>query len=84
MVKKRQLRLYGHISRSSGLAKSILQGTVQGKIRKGILNKRWKNNIKEWTGMDLATSTWAAEDMTRWKEREIVVKSSVVLRYGID
>ena len=28
MVKKRKLRWYGHISRSSGMAKTILQGTV--------------------------------------------------------
>ena len=30
----------------------------------------------EWTGMDYASSTRAAEDRTRWKE--IVVKSSLV------
>ena len=29
-VKKRKLKWYGHISRSSGLAKTILQGTVTG------------------------------------------------------
>ena len=29
MVKKRKLRWYGHISRSSGIAKAILQGTVK-------------------------------------------------------
>ena len=34
MVKKRELRCYGHISRSSGMAKTILQGTVKG-ARKG-------------------------------------------------
>ena len=32
--------------------------------------------IKEWTRMEFASSTRAAEDRTRWKE--IVVKSSVV------
>ena len=30
MVKKRKLRWYGHISRSSGTAKTIVQGTVKG------------------------------------------------------
>ena len=30
MVKKRKLRWYGHISRPSGMAKTILQGTVKG------------------------------------------------------
>ena len=31
MVKKRKLRWFGHVSRSSGLAKTILQGTVKKK-----------------------------------------------------
>ena len=30
MVKKRKLRWYGHIPKSSGMAKTILQGTVKG------------------------------------------------------
>ena len=33
-VRKRKLRWYGHITRSTGLAKMILQGTVQGWRRK--------------------------------------------------
>ena len=34
LVKKQKLRWFGHISRSSGLAMMILQGTVQGKTKK--------------------------------------------------
>ena len=49
MVKKRKLRWYGHISRSSGMAKTILQGT--GARRRGRQKKRWEDNIKKWTGM---------------------------------
>ena len=30
IVKRRKLQLYGHVSRSSGLAEIILQGTVKG------------------------------------------------------
>ena len=37
-----------------------------------------EDTIKEWTGMDFASSTRAAENKTRWKG--IVVKSSVVPR----
>ena len=35
IVKRRKLRWYGHVSRSSGLAKTILQGTVKGGRRQG-------------------------------------------------
>ena len=75
LVKKLKLRWFGHVSRSSGLAKTILQGTVKGK-RKSRQKKRWEDNIKEWTGMDFASSTRAAENRTKWKG--IVANSSVV------
>ena len=34
---------------------------MKGKIRKG----RQRNNIKEWTGMDCASTTGTAEEKTR-------------------
>ncbi|MEW8545314.1 MAG: hypothetical protein AB2693_17470 [Candidatus Thiodiazotropha sp.] len=52
---------FGHVSRFSGLAKTILQGTVKGKRRRGRQKKGWEDNIKEWTGMDFVLPD-------RWKE----------------
>ena len=52
VVKRRKLQCYGHVSRSSGLAKTILQGTVKGGSRQGRLRKRWEDNIREWTGQE--------------------------------
>ena len=40
--------------------------------------KRREDNINEWTGIDFASSTRAAEKKTRWKG--IVANSSVVPR----
>ena len=62
LVKKRKLRWFGHVSMSSGLAKTILQGTVKGKRKRGRQKKRWEDNIKEWTGMDFASSSRTAEN----------------------
>ena len=39
-VRKRKLRWHGHIIRSTGLAKMILEDTAQGGIRKGRQKKR--------------------------------------------
>ena len=36
IVKRGKLQWYGHVSRSSGLAKTILQGTVKGGRRQGV------------------------------------------------
>ena len=46
LVKKWKLRWFGHVSRSSGLVKTILQGTVKGKRKRG-KQKTWEDNIKE-------------------------------------
>ena len=39
-----------YITRSPGLAKLILQGTVQGGRRRVRQKQRWEDKIPEWTG----------------------------------
>ena len=56
IVKRRKLQWYGHVSRSSGLAKTILQGTVKGGRRQGGQRKRWEDHIREWTGLEFGKS----------------------------
>ena len=73
VVKQRKLQWYGHITRSSGLAKAFLQGTVQGGRRMGRQRKRWEDNICEWTGLGLSDTVRKAEDREEW--RRLVVTS---------
>ena len=73
IVKRRKLPWYGHVSRSSGLAKTILQGTVKGRRRQGRQKKRWDDNIKEWIGLEFAKSQRAVENSENL--RKLVVKS---------
>ena len=49
MVKRRKLQWYGHVSRSSGLAKTRQR-------------KRWEDNIRKWTGLQFAKSQRAVEN----------------------
>ncbi|GFN97081.1 endonuclease-reverse transcriptase [Plakobranchus ocellatus] len=53
IVRQRKLKWYGHTTRSSGLAKTIMQDTVNGVRRRGRQRKRLEDNIKEWTGLEL-------------------------------
>ena len=76
IVKRRKLQWYGHVSRSSGLAKTILQGTVKGGRRQGRQRGRWEDNIREWTGLEFAKSQRAVENREKWIKLD--VKSSVV------
>ena len=74
-VKRCKLKWYRCITRSSGLAKTILQGTVQGGRRRGRQKKRWEDNIPEWTGMTLGAAMRKTERREEW--RELVARSSV-------
>ena len=62
IVNRRKLQWYGHVFRSSGLAKTILQCTVKGERRQGRQRKRWEDNIGEWTGLKFAKSQRAVEN----------------------
>ena len=62
MVKRLRLQWYGPVSRSSGLAKTILRGTVKGGRKQGRQAKKWKDSIREWTGLEFAKSQRAVEN----------------------
>ena len=73
IVKRRKPQCYGHVSRSSGLAKTIMQGTVKGGRRQ---RKRWEDSIRKWTGLQFAKSQRAVKNSEKW--RKLVAKSSMV------
>ena len=79
IIKRRKLKWYGHVSHSSGLAKTILQDTVKGRRRQDRKKKKedvGKQQISEWTGLEFAKSQRAVENREKW--RKLLVKSSVV------
>ena len=76
IVKRHKLQWHGYFSRPSGLAKTLLQGTVKGGRRQGRQKKRWEDNIREWTGLEFGKSQRAVENMEKW--RKLVAKSATV------
>ena len=76
IAKSRKLQWYGHVYRSSGLAKTILQGKVKGGRRQGRERKGWEDNIREWTGLEFAKCKRAVKNREKW--RKLVAKSYVV------
>ena len=68
IVKRRKLQWYGRVSRSLGLAKIILQGTVKGGRRQGRQRKRWEDNIRKWTGLEFGKSQRAVESREKMEK----------------
>ena len=67
IVRQRKLKWYGHTTGSSGLAKTIMQDTVNGSRRRGRQKKSWEDNIREWTGLEKRNTVRKAEDREEWK-----------------
>ena len=68
IIKRCKVQWYGHVSHSSGLAKTILQGTVKGGRRQGKQRKRWEDNIRELTGLEFAKSQKAVENREKMEK----------------
>ena len=79
-VKRRKLKWYGHVTRSDGLTKVILQGTVEGSRRRGRQKMIWSDNITEWTGKSFAETQTMAHNRQEW--RELTRKSIMTRPYG--
>ena len=77
IVKRCKLQWNGHVSRSLGLAKTILQGTVKGGRRQGSQRKRWEDKIREWTGLEFGRPQRTVENVEKWRKKKLVAKSSV-------
>ena len=67
IVKRRKLAWFDHISRHNSLAKTVLQGTLEGGRKRGRQVKCWADNLKEWPILDSPTLTRLAEDRPAWR-----------------
>ena len=77
LVKKRKLKWFGHISRSSGLAKTILKGTMKGKRKQGADKRRGRKTISK-SGQEWTLRAQLGQLKNRIRRKGIVANSSVV------
>ena len=68
-VKGRKLQWYGHVCRSSDLAKTILPTFMKRGRRQGRHRKRWEDNNREWTNLEFAKSQRTVENREKNKEK---------------
>ena len=69
-VRKRKLSYYGHLCRDHGcqITKTVVEGYVEGRRRRGRPRKQYIDNIKQWTQLTTSQCVRAAEDRSRWKQ----------------
>ena len=76
IIKRCMLEWCGHVSCSSDLTKTVLQGRVKGGRRRGRHKIIGKATSRKWTGLEFAKSQRAVENGEKWKK--LVVKSFVL------
>ena len=57
----------GHVTGYDSLSKTILQGTLEGRRRRGRLRKCWVDNVKEWTSLPMPKLLPVASCRQHWK-----------------
>ena len=83
IVKRTKLAWFGHISRHNSLAKTVLQGTLEGGRKGGRQVKCWADNLKECTRLDSPTLTRLAEDKPAWRSLSYDVSIMSPLRLQV-
>jgi len=63
----RKLTYFGHIIRHPCLEKTILQGMLEGKRKRGRPRASWLDDIKKYSGTSITNATRIAEHRTRWR-----------------
>ncbi len=66
-ILSRKLNYFGHIVRHPCLEKSIMQGMVDGKRKRGRPTASWLDDIKKYTGTSISNTTRIIEHRTRWR-----------------
>ena len=74
----RKLSYFGHITRHQCLQKTIMQGMVEGKRKRGRPPASWLDDIKQITGKTIADATRAATDRRRWR---FIIRTTPALIY---
>jgi len=65
---KRKMKFFGHAMRHESFEKSIIQGAVEARRRRGRPQREWMEDIKTWTGLDGAAACTVAQDRRRWQK----------------
>ena len=79
-IKRSKMSYYGHISRHYSMAKTIMQGKVEGSrisSKKGRSKKDWMSNITTWTKKKIDELLILTKDIDGWRKCTIIASKMI-------
>ena len=67
MVKKRKMEYFGHLVRSEGFQRLLLDGKIEGTRRRGAQRRTWVRDIVDWADMNYCECVRLAYDRKKWR-----------------
>ena len=67
VIKRRKLKLFGHLTRADNLTAALLQGCIEGARRRGRPRRRWSDDLRDWLQLPMSQLTRAARDRRTWR-----------------
>lgn len=67
IVQTCKLRWYGHVKRSALPVKTAIEGMVEGSRRRGRPQRRWRDDIREWTDTNWSELNLMVHDRVKWR-----------------
>ena len=66
--KKQKLSYFGHLKRHDTLERTILEGRIEGRGKRGRLRRRWVDDIQEWLQMSVVKAGGLALDRDAYRK----------------
>ena len=66
-IKKDKLTYFGHVMRHESIQKTILTGKTEGQRGRGRPRRKWTDDIKDWTGMNMTNCSTLAQNRASWR-----------------
>ncbi len=67
-IRARKLRWYGHIRRSNLPVRTSVEGIIQGKRKRGRPQRRWRDDIAEWSARNINDRNALVRDREKWRD----------------
>ena len=69
---------FGHTSRHNSITKTILQGVVEGSRKRGRPKRKYIDDVKEWTKMEIDNILLEVDNRDNWRRRCFVASKVLI------